>query len=116
MHWYRHALKHSFTATGRAPRKAFWLFILMSFIVAIPVNLFDSLLGSTQLVVAAYWLAMLPALISLSMRRLHDTGRSGGWLFLFMIPVLGWLYLFLMMIECSDPDINAYGEELSVNS
>lgn len=55
-------------------------------------------------------IVLLPSL-AVAVRRLHDTGRSGWWLLLALIPVLGWVVLLVFMVEKGERGANAYGPE-----
>ena len=99
---------------GRAPRSAFWWFHIYSFLLS---NLAAVLVAYTvldeQSQVAVLMLFTLFAIavpgLSVAVRRLHDTGRSGWWLLLAFIPVLGALVLLVFWLGKSQPNTNLYG-------
>lgn len=66
------------------------------------------LVGS-QIIGTLYYLAVLIPSIAVSVRRLHDTDRSGWWWFIALIPLIGWIVLLLYMVEDSNPGQNQYG-------
>lgn len=67
--------------------------------------------GATGPLGAIATIILLLPTIAVSARRLHDTGRSGWWLLLFFVPVIGLLVLLVFFCTRSDPGHNRYGEE-----
>ena len=61
------------------------------------------------LLTTLYSLAILIPSIAVGVRRLHDTGRSGWWLLIGLIPVLGSIVLIVFFVLDSEPGENAYG-------
>jgi uncharacterized membrane protein YhaH (DUF805 family) len=55
------------------------------------------------------YLRFIVASLSVSVRRLHDTGHSGWWIWFGVIPIIGPLYMFYLHCKDSDPSDNAYG-------
>jgi uncharacterized membrane protein YhaH (DUF805 family) len=114
MDWYLAVLKNYAEFSGRAGRQEYWLFFLFNVIVA-TVTLFveslfvESLLGSPAVLYSLYCLAVLLPGIGVSVRRLHDTNRSGWWLLLALIPFGVIVILVLMALE-GEPDANQYGD------
>ena len=108
MSWYLLVLKKYAVFSGRARRKEYWYFILFNAIIGIVLSLIDMLWGYPLL----YWLyslaVFLPAL-GVSIRRLHDTGRSGWWLLIGLIPLIGALILLIYMVSDSQEGTNQYG-------
>lgn len=102
------------TFGGRARRREFWLFTLVLFLASIVVTIFDSAVfgtaatgyGPTYLVFAVA--TFIPSL-AVTVRRLHDTGRSGWWLLLLLVVLVGWIVLFVFWVQDSKPGANAYG-------
>jgi uncharacterized membrane protein YhaH (DUF805 family) len=99
-----------FQPQGRARRKEFWMFTLFSCIVSIILNLIPlytaegiSILGSV------YALAALLPVLCLNIRRLHDTGRRGWWIFLNVIPLIGGIIYIVFLCLDSQPGQNKYG-------
>ncbi len=94
---------------GRARRKEFWFFILFYIILSIPFSLIDSLLGTSGILQGLYALVLLLPGIGLSIRRLHDTGRSGWWLLVGLVPLIGAIVLIIFYVQDSKPGSNQYG-------
>ena len=101
--------------SGRARRSEYWFFALFNIILSVVANTLNSLLhlpkfgilgGLLPLVVT---LALLVPGIAVGVRRLHDTGRSGLWLLIAFVPVVGAIVLIVLMVQDSHPQPNAYG-------
>ena len=99
MDWYVKVLKQYFDFSGRARRKEYWMFGLISAVISIVLTLLDMGVGLYSDVYGAgvlssiYSLAIMIPSIAVSVRRLHDTDHSGWWLLLIFIPLLGVLIL-----------------------
>jgi uncharacterized membrane protein YhaH (DUF805 family) len=104
--------------SGRATRAEFWTFALTN---AVIFGVFGGIgASSTDLTDVAYTLggvfifaAAIPSLAVL-IRRLHDTGRSGGWFFLAVIPFIGHLWLFVLTLLGGTVGPNQYGPDPQV--
>lgn len=108
MNWYIEVLKKYAVFTGRARRKEFWMFVLFNLIIAVVLGIIENALGivGPSLV---YSLAVLVPGIAVSIRRLHDTGRSGWFILLGLIPIVGALILIFFYVQDSTPGSNEYG-------
>ena len=102
MDWYLKVLRQYMDFDGRARRKEFWIFTLFNLAMVIVLTIVERILGMTLYL--KYWggltslyllFVMLPT-IAVSVRRLHDTGRSGWWYLLNIIP-LGSLVLLVFL-------------------
>ncbi len=91
-----------FTFTGRASKREYWWFALFQFIVIG--------LGGPESVL---FLAFLIPSLAVGSRRLHDTGKSGWWQLLWMIPIIGWVILILLLIADSERASNKFGPPLN---
>jgi len=108
MEYFIDAVKNNYVNfNGRARRKAFWMFMLVYFVISIVASVIDSILGM-QLVSLIVTLALLLPTISISTRRLHDTGRSGWWQLIGLIPLIGAVVLIVFYVQDSH-DENEYG-------
>ena len=99
---YVGVLKRYAEFNGRARRQEFWLFALVSFIVSFILN-FIGPLGYL------YSLAVLVPSLAVGARRLHDTGRSGWFQLVGLIPLVGVIILIIFMAQESQPGENQYG-------
>lgn len=111
MEWYLKALKNYAVFHGRARRKEYWHFTLFNTLFAFLLGILSMLLFSSS------WPAELLALgtvlpgLAVSVRRLHDIGKSGWWLLFGIVPLLGPVTLFIFHIREGDGDENAYGPD-----
>ncbi len=111
MNWYLKCLKeHYADFSGRARRKEFWMFALFNVIIAFGLSLIGGLIGNIFGIVVSslYSLAVLVPALSVTVRRLHDIGKSGLWILIALIPVIGGLWLLILMVIDSKED-NQYG-------
>jgi len=109
MEWYLGVLKKYTVFDGRARRKEYWMFFLFHMIVAIALVIVESIVLFPGVLSGIYMLGTLLPAIGVSIRRLHDTGKSGWWIFISLVPIIGGLwYLYLMVIDGSAGD-NQYG-------
>jgi uncharacterized membrane protein YhaH (DUF805 family) len=121
MNWYLQALKKYAVFTGRARRKEYWFFVLFNIIISAALAIVDYFTGTYSatygmgLLGCLYTLGVLIPAIAVSVRRLHDTGRSGWWLLLALIPVIGGIVLLVFMVFDSDPGENKYGPSPKVD-
>ncbi|CAI3579233.1 MULTISPECIES: DUF805 domain-containing protein [Clostridium] len=115
MNWYIEVLKKYADFNGRARRKEYWMFILFNIVIAIVLSVIDSLLGTAPIIYLVYILAVFIPSISVGVRRLHDIGKSGWWLFISFIPLVGGIWLLILTCKDSEPTENAYGVNPKVN-
>lgn len=115
MQWYLAALKKYAVFSGRARRKEYWFFVLFNLIFAFCLGFIDGFVGTFDqesgygLFGSLYSLAVLIPGIAVSIRRLHDTGRSGWWLLIVLLPIVGAVVLLMFMAGDSKPGDNKYG-------
>lgn len=114
MNWYLDVLKKYAVFSGRARRKEFWMFALFNFIIGFVLGIIDGVLGLTMegglgILGLLYSLAVLIPGIAVTIRRLHDTDRSGAWLLLIFVPVIGWIALFVFYVLDGTPGENRFG-------
>ena len=113
MNWYLEVLKKYAVFSGRSRRSEFWYFVLFNAIIGIVLSIIDRAIGTTSagsgLLNGLYSLAVLIPSIGVSIRRLHDTNRSGWWILLGLIPIVGWIILIVWYAQDSNPGDNQYG-------
>ncbi|OGU23055.1 MAG: hypothetical protein A2580_08185 [Hydrogenophilales bacterium RIFOXYD1_FULL_62_11] len=115
MDWYLGVLKQYAVFKGRARRKEYWFFILFNLIASLLLTLVDFMTGSLDaelgmgLLSGLYSLAILIPSLAVTVRRLHDTGRTGWWLLVGLIPLIGAIVLLVFMLLDSQPNDNEYG-------
>jgi len=109
MNWYVEVLKKYAVFSGRAHRTEFWMFALFSFIVTIVLSVIDAIIGTMGLLYSLYSLAVLLPSLGVSIRRLHDIGKTGWWLLIAFVPVIGSIVLLIFMVLESQEGQNQYG-------
>ena len=116
MNWYIEVLKKYAVFKGRARRKEYWLFylfhliaIFLTMIIDMVTGSFDSELGLGAFAGAYIILTLLPSL-AVTVRRLHDTNRSGWWILISLIPLVGPITIFVFTVLDSYPNTNDFGE------
>jgi uncharacterized membrane protein YhaH (DUF805 family) len=100
------------TFSGRAQRSEYWYFFLFMMIVNIVTSILDSaILEDLPIFSLLATLALLVPSISVSVRRLHDTDRSGWWLLLGFIPVVGVIVLIVFFCRRGTVGSNQFGSD-----
>ncbi len=101
--------EHYTEFSGRASRPAFWWWALFVFLIGIAADIIGLLIGSITVVTAIVGLALILPNLSVSIRRLHDTNRTGWWILIGLIPLIGLIVLLIFYLQDSDPGENNYG-------
>jgi uncharacterized membrane protein YhaH (DUF805 family) len=115
MNWYLEVLRKYAVFEGRAQRKEYWFFVLFSILISIGLTIIDTTTGMFDakagmgLLSGIYSLAVLIPSIAVGVRRLHDTNRSGWWLLISFIPLIGTIVLIVFLATDSKPEANQYG-------
>jgi uncharacterized membrane protein YhaH (DUF805 family) len=115
MNWYLDVLRKYAEFGGRAKRKEYWMFILFNAIFFLILMFIDRMLGTFSveggigLLSGLYLLAVLIPSIAVTVRRLHDTGRSGWWILIELIPFVGPIILLVFLLQDSTPGYNQHG-------
>jgi uncharacterized membrane protein YhaH (DUF805 family) len=110
MEWYLKVLRQYADFAGRARRKEYWMFTLVSGIISVVLAILDTAL-MTGLLGVLYSLAVLLPSLGVGVRRLHDTGRSGWWLLIGIIPLIGWIVLIVFLATDGERQPNIYGPD-----
>ncbi len=114
MHYYFEVLKKYAVFSGRATRAEYWYFVLFNFIFYVAITILSGVifLASGVNTVVLLWIYILAVFIpglAVAVRRLHDTGRSGWWLLLNLIPLIGAIIVIVLLVLDSQPGENKYG-------
>jgi len=115
MNWYIEVLKKYATFSGRARRKEFWLFGLFHILATIMFLFLDGLIGTLDLqsglgiLTSVYILLTAIPHLAVTVRRLHDAGRSGWWYLILLLPLIGPIILLIFCVQNSQPGENQYG-------
>lgn len=97
---------------GRAARSEFWYWSLFTTLVTIVVDIIDYGVGSGAGLLGELWgLATLLPGLAVGARRLHDTDRSGFWLFIGLLPLVGWIVLIVWWCLRGTSGSNQYGAD-----
>jgi len=115
MNWYLAVLKNYAGFSGRARRKEYWMFTLFNMIFAIVAIILDNVLGIAMEEIGygplygLYALAVLIPGLAVSVRRLHDVGKSGWMILIALIPLIGAIWLLVLMVTDGKAGENEYG-------
>ncbi len=115
MEWMLLPLRRYFEVRGRSRRMEYWMFTLFSFIVGIVTSILDAIIGmgwdgSGPLNMIASLALLIPG-FTVAFRRLHDTDRSAWWMLLMLLPIIGWIWLFVLYISDGTPGPNRFGPD-----
>ncbi len=106
---YLTVLKKYAEFNGRARRREYWMFFLFNFIIAIVLSVLEGLVGSPGIVSLLYCLGVLVPSLAVAIRRLHDIDKSGWWLFIGLVPIIGGIWLLVLMVLDSKAGENRFG-------
>lgn len=105
------ALKKYADFSGRARRQEYWMFILFYIIFTVVIGLVDNLLGIPGILSGIFALALLLPSLAIGARRLHDTNRTGWWLLMYFLPVVGPVVILIFTILEGDQNENRFGSD-----
>jgi len=115
MNWYMAVLKNYVGFDGRAHRTEYWMFVLFNFLAALIAFFLDHLLGLRigglpyGPIYILYALAVLLPGLAVTVRRLHDVGKSGWFVLIALIPIIGGIWLLVLVCFDSQPGANRFG-------
>ena len=110
MSWFIEALKKYAVFSGRARRKEYWMFVLFTVIIY-AVLLGIGLAIKAPFIAIVFYVAILLPSLAVGVRRLHDTGRSGWWLLIALVPLVGCIVLIVFLATEGEQRQNAYGPD-----
>ena len=114
MNYYSICLSKFADFSGRARRREYWTFALVNCLIALLLLILGLAFGedspASNILVTIFYLIMLVPNLSVSVRRLHDIGKSGWWLFIGLVPLVGSLLLLVWSFMDSEEGENQYGE------
>ena len=117
MNWYLKCWKQYADFKGRARRKEYWMFFLFNIIIVFLLDMIDASMGMLDeesgfgLLSGIYMLAVIVPNIAVSVRRLHDIGKSGWNYFIGMIPLVGPIVMIIWFATAGDVGSNDWGED-----
>lgn len=116
MGWYIKVLKQYAVFSGRARRTEYWMFVLFNSITLFVFGIADTIVMAVCdlqepvfIFYATYLIAIILPSLALTVRRLHDSGKSGWWTLINLIPVVGLVMMLVMMCANSEKGGNRYG-------
>lgn len=123
MEWLNLAIecvtKKYVTFEGRANRAEFWGFVLLTGVIGGVLNIiFSVLMGITgssvvaiinYIVTGLYSLAILCPSVAVGVRRMHDLGKGGGWIFIALIPIVGAIWYLVLAARHGEKQENRFG-------
>jgi uncharacterized membrane protein YhaH (DUF805 family) len=117
MNWYLSVLKRYVAFDGRARRQEYWMFTLISVIISLVLMAIDHAMGTVSASAgigtlgAIYALAVLLPSLGVTVRRLHDTDRSGWWLLICLVPLIGGIVLLVFLCIEGTRGSNRFGPD-----
>jgi uncharacterized membrane protein YhaH (DUF805 family) len=115
MNWYLQVLKNYANFSGRARRKEFWFFALFNMLFLFVALIIDNVAGTTiegvpyGLFYFLYAIAIFIPGLAVTVRRLHDVGKSGWFYFIVLIPIVGAIWFLVIALTDSNTGENEYG-------
>jgi uncharacterized membrane protein YhaH (DUF805 family) len=112
-YWKKVVLENYLNFEGRARRAEFWWYALANLIISVVLSLIDAAIGTGGVyggvLSGIYALAVLLPGLAVAIRRLHDTSKSGWWLLIAFIPLVGLIVLIVFWATDSVPGANDHG-------
>lgn len=100
------------TFQGRSTRAEYWWVVLFNILVSCALTVLSALFGlkdmGMEYLSYIYSLVVIVPNVAIAVRRLHDVGKGGGWIFINLIPVIGWIWYLILMLTPSEGD-NRFG-------
>ena len=112
MDWYLKVFRQYADFTGRARRKEYWMFQLFNwifFIIAFAIDYMIMTKGGFPIINILFTLVILLPSLAVTVRRLHDVGKSGWMILISLIPIIGGIWLFVLLVTNGEPGENIYG-------
>ena len=115
MNWYLAVLKNYSGFSGRARRTEYWMFALFNLIIGVGFMILDNVAGITigglpyGVLYFLYAFVVLIPSLAVAVRRLHDVGKSGWMILISLIPLIGTIWLLVLLVTDSNPGENEYG-------
>ncbi len=111
MEWFIKCIKQYADFKGRARRKEYWMFTLFNAIFGIVATILDlALFSGASIMSTLLGLFLLIPGLAVCIRRLHDIGNSGWWVLIALIPIIGAIWLLVLVCLDSEPGTNKWGD------
>jgi uncharacterized membrane protein YhaH (DUF805 family) len=99
--YYVEAWRRSFDYTGRSKRPEYWWFYLANFIIGLVLGLRSKASESVGWILSLYFPASIVPTLPLTIRRLRDAGKAWPWIFIGLIPIIGAIWLIVLLCQPS---------------
>ncbi|MCL4117891.1 UNVERIFIED_CONTAM: hypothetical protein GTU68_045001 [Idotea baltica] len=115
MKWYIRCIKNYANFSGRARRREYWMFLLFNFLIIFVLSFIsgfvEDLFGTDDfyIIVGLYILFIIIPHLAVVVRRLHDINKSGAYWFIRFLPIIGPIWLLILLVEDSWDGNNKYG-------
>lgn len=112
MNEYLSVLKNYAKFDGRARRREYWMFFLVNMAVYFVLNILATQVSPyIGFVALAYMLGILVPSIAVAIRRMHDIGKSGWWVLIALVPLIGGIWFLVLAVTAGQSGSNAYGAD-----
>ncbi len=108
MDWYIKVLKKYANFEGRARRQEYWMFLLINLIIIFVIGLIDGLTGDSGIIGMIYSLFVFIPSLAVGIRRLHDIGKTGWWIVISFVPIIGFFVLVYFFVQDGEAE-NQWG-------
>jgi len=109
MNLYWSTFKKYIELSGRATRKEYWTFVLINIVLGIVLSIIGRLIGLHDMLANIFHIVIFCPGIAVSIRRLHDIGKSSWILLILLIPIIGWIWFIILLFLDSQSGENKYG-------
>ncbi|MEJ0025750.1 MAG: DUF805 domain-containing protein [Rhizomicrobium sp.] len=112
INWFMSVVtQHYFDFNGRARRAEFWWFMLVYIIIDVVLAVIQNILGVGTVLTGLLALALLLPSLGVGVRRLHDIGRSGWWILIGFVPIVGWILIIYWYAQPGTVGANEFGAD-----
>ena len=114
MNYYKEVLKKYAVFTGRATRAEYWNFQAVNFLIVLAISFLGAFIKDENIIIRLYCLALFLPTLGVTVRRLHDIGRSGWMVLVSLIPLAGFIWILVLMCLKGDVGDNKYNSDLKM--
>ncbi|MEU3671568.1 MULTISPECIES: DUF805 domain-containing protein [Streptomyces] len=114
MNYYLDVLKKYADFSGRARRQEYWMYTLFQIAAIIVVSILDAVIGTAPWLYVLFALGTFLPSLAVAVRRLHDLGKSGWWLLISLVPLVGGIWLLVLLATAGEQQPNQYGQNPKV--
>ena len=109
--WFKKCMRNYVNFSGRARRKEYWYFVLVQMGLIIVAMILDAIIFNSE--TGLFYVVVVPSLflpgLAVTIRRLHDTSRSGWWFLLSILPLIGSIILLVFLASNTKLETNQWG-------